>query len=62
MRCSPRTLAYAVIGSFLDMLGLAIPSGVDSKGLPTSVLIPAPQGRDDVPGVGITVELLQKGG
>ncbi|KNH44816.1 glutamyl-tRNA amidotransferase [Pseudomonas lini] len=58
-----RTLAYTMIGSFLDMPGLAIPSGVDPQGLPTSVLISALQGRDDdVLGVGIAVELLQKNG
>lgn len=58
-----RTLAYTMIGSFLDMPGLAVPSGVDPQGLPTSVLISAPQGRDDdVLGIGIAVELLRKGG
>ena len=52
-----------MIGSFLDMPGLAVPSGVDSQGLPTSVLISAPQGRDDdVLSVGIAIERLTKSG
>lgn len=56
-----RTLAYTMIGSFLDMPGLAIPSGVDPQGLPTSVLISALQGHDDdVLGVGIAIERLQE--
>jgi Asp-tRNAAsn/Glu-tRNAGln amidotransferase A subunit and related amidases len=34
-------------GSLLDMPGVAMPSGVDGQGLPTSVLFSAPQGHDD---------------
>lgn len=54
-----QTLAYTMIGSFLDMPGVAIPSGSDLQGLPTSILISAPQGRDDeVLSVGLAVEML----
>ncbi|MER9503932.1 amidase family protein [Mesorhizobium sp. M0579] len=41
------TLSTTMIGSFLDMPGLAVPSGVDSDGLPTSVLLTAAFGCDD---------------
>ncbi|MDF2230961.1 amidase family protein [Albimonas sp. CAU 1670] len=34
------------IGSFLDLPGLAIPSGRDRAGLPTSFLLSAPRGED----------------
>lgn len=41
------TLSLTMIGSFLNMPGLAIPSGTDAEGLPTSMLFSLPQGRDD---------------
>lgn len=51
------TLSLTMIGSFLNMPGLAIPSGVDPQGLPTSALISAVQGRDDeVLALGLAVE------
>ncbi|MGV8889758.1 MAG: amidase family protein [Pseudomonas sp.] len=54
-----QTLAYTMIGSFLDMPGLAMPTGVDAQGLPTSILLSAPSGRDDdVLAIGLAVEHL----
>jgi aspartyl-tRNA(Asn)/glutamyl-tRNA(Gln) amidotransferase subunit A len=41
-------LRHTMPGSFLDMPGLALPSGVDEAGLPTSVLLCAPSGSDDM--------------
>jgi aspartyl-tRNA(Asn)/glutamyl-tRNA(Gln) amidotransferase subunit A len=41
------TLSLTMPGSLLDMPGVAMPSGVDGQGLPTSVLFSAPQGHDD---------------
>lgn len=41
------TLALTMPGSLLDMPGVAMPSGVDEQGLPTSLLICAPRGHDD---------------
>ena len=41
------TLSLTMPGSLLDMPGVAMPSGVDRQGLPTSVLFSAPQGHDD---------------
>ncbi len=42
-----QTLSITMIGSLLDMPGLALPSGYDDEGLATSVLISATQGKDD---------------
>lgn len=42
-----QTLSLTMIGSLLDMPGVAVPSGTDPAGLPTSVLFSAPQGHDD---------------
>ena len=42
-----QTLSITMIGSLLDMPGLALPSGYDYEGLATSVLISATQGEDD---------------
>lgn len=39
-------LSMTMPGSLLDMPGLALPSGVDERGAPTSVLLSVPQGRD----------------
>lgn len=41
------TLSLTMIGSFLNMPGLAMPSGTDAEGLPTSILFSLPQGHDD---------------
>jgi aspartyl-tRNA(Asn)/glutamyl-tRNA(Gln) amidotransferase subunit A len=41
------TLSLTMIGSLLDMPGVALPSGRDSLGLATSVLVSATRGRDD---------------
>jgi aspartyl-tRNA(Asn)/glutamyl-tRNA(Gln) amidotransferase subunit A len=41
------TLALTMIGSFLNMPGLAMPSGTDVDGLPTSILFSLTQGQDD---------------
>ncbi|WP_372658505.1 amidase family protein, partial [Hydrogenophaga sp.] len=41
-----RALSMTMPGSFLDMPGLALPSGLDADGAPTSVLLSVPQGRD----------------
>ncbi|WCM48547.1 amidase family protein [Pseudomonas sp. WJP1] len=41
------TLSLTMIGSFLNMPGLAMPSGTDAQGLPTSMLFSLPQGHDD---------------
>lgn len=41
------TLSLTMPGSLLDMPGIAMPSGLDRQGLPTSVLFSAPQGHDD---------------
>ncbi|MDT4842170.1 hypothetical protein FQZ97_760610 [compost metagenome] len=36
-----------MVGSLLDMPGVAMPSGMDSEGLPTSVLFSMPRGQDE---------------
>lgn len=41
------TLAITMIGSLLDMPGVAMPSGLDDDGLPTSVLFCCVTGEDD---------------
>jgi aspartyl-tRNA(Asn)/glutamyl-tRNA(Gln) amidotransferase subunit A len=43
-----KTVRNTAIGNFLDWCGVAIPSGVDSEGMPTSLLLSAPHGRDAV--------------
>lgn len=42
-----QTLRLTMIGSLLDMPGVAMPSGVDAQGLPTSTLFSMTQGKDD---------------
>lgn len=42
-----QTLNLTMIGSLLDMPGIAMPSGVDAQGLPTSMLFSLTQGQDD---------------
>jgi aspartyl-tRNA(Asn)/glutamyl-tRNA(Gln) amidotransferase subunit A len=39
-------LRHTMPGSFLDMLGIAMPSGHDFAGLPTSVLLSCRRGGD----------------
>ena len=41
-----RRCATRCVGNFLDWCGVAIPSGVDKDGMPTSLLLSAPHGRD----------------
>jgi hypothetical protein len=41
------TLRLTMIGSFLDSPGVALPTGVDDDGLPTSMLLSLPRGEDD---------------
>lgn len=41
------TLRLTMPGSLLDMPGIALPSGFDAAGLPTSLLLAAPSGADD---------------
>ena len=41
-----RTLRNTMLGNFLDWCGVAIPSGVDADGMPTSILLSATHGRD----------------
>ena len=41
-----KTLRNTMLGNFLDWCGVAIPSGVDSQGMPTSFLLSATHGRD----------------
>ncbi len=41
------TLRNTMLGNFLATCGLALPSGRDAKGLPTSILFSAPWGADE---------------
>jgi aspartyl-tRNA(Asn)/glutamyl-tRNA(Gln) amidotransferase subunit A len=41
-----KTLRNTALGNFLDWCGVAIPSGVDGEGMPTSLQFLAPHGRD----------------
>ena len=41
-----KTLRNTSLGNFLDWCGVAIPSGVDAEGMPTSFLLSATHGRD----------------
>ncbi len=43
-----KTLKNTVPGNFLATCGLALPSGRDAKGLPTSILFSAPWGSDEM--------------
>jgi len=45
-RENAKTLRNTMLGNFLDWCGVAIPSGVDRDGLPTSLLLSATHGRD----------------
>jgi len=46
-RVNLQTLAMTMLGSFLDTPAIAMPSGTDTDGLPTSVQIMRAQGDDD---------------
>jgi aspartyl-tRNA(Asn)/glutamyl-tRNA(Gln) amidotransferase subunit A len=46
-RTNLQVLLLTMPGNFLDMPGLAMPSGTDSDGHPTSVLLSTGSGRDD---------------
>ena len=41
-----KTLRNTSVGNFLDWCGVAIPSGNDAEGMPTSFLLSATHGRD----------------
>ena len=41
------TLRNTALGNFLRTCGLALPSGRDAQGLPTSILFSAPGGEDE---------------
>jgi aspartyl-tRNA(Asn)/glutamyl-tRNA(Gln) amidotransferase subunit A len=41
-----KALRNTMIGNFLDLCGLALPSGTDERGLPTGLLLSAPGGDD----------------
>jgi len=41
-----KTLRNTSLGNFLDWCGVAIPSGFDAEGMPTSLLLSATHGRD----------------
>lgn len=43
-----KTLRNTLLGNFLATCGLALPSGRDAKGLPTSILFSAPGGADEM--------------
>ena len=45
-RVNALTLRNTMLGSYLDLPGLALPSGADGDGLPTSLLLSAPAGED----------------
>jgi aspartyl-tRNA(Asn)/glutamyl-tRNA(Gln) amidotransferase subunit A len=42
-----RTLRNTMLGNFLDLCGLAIPSGITPSGMPASILFSLPAGEDD---------------
>lgn len=44
--CNLATLRLTMAGSLLDMPGVALPSGIDGQGLPTSLLLAACSGQD----------------
>ena len=45
-RTNAKTLRNTMLGNFLDWCGVAIPSGTDADGMPTSILLSAPHGHD----------------
>jgi aspartyl-tRNA(Asn)/glutamyl-tRNA(Gln) amidotransferase subunit A len=53
------TLRNTMIGNFFDWCGLAIPSGSNADGMPTSVMLSAPHGKDSIIlGSGLSLENL----
>jgi aspartyl-tRNA(Asn)/glutamyl-tRNA(Gln) amidotransferase subunit A len=46
-RTNLQVLLLTMPGSFMDMPGVAMPSGTDAEGHPTSVLLSTGSGRDD---------------
>ena len=57
-----KTLRNTMIGNFLDWCGLAIPSGVDRDGMPTSVMLSGAHGHDaQLLGSGLALETLIRG-
>jgi aspartyl-tRNA(Asn)/glutamyl-tRNA(Gln) amidotransferase subunit A len=57
-----RAIHYTLPGNLFRMCGLALPSGTDSAGLPTSVQFLAPAGQDDrLLSSGIGIELALSG-
>jgi aspartyl-tRNA(Asn)/glutamyl-tRNA(Gln) amidotransferase subunit A len=52
-----KTLRNTMIGNFFDWCGLAIPSGTNVDGMPTSVMLSAPHGKDSlILGSGLSLE------
>jgi aspartyl-tRNA(Asn)/glutamyl-tRNA(Gln) amidotransferase subunit A len=45
-RSNAQTLRNTMLGNFLDWCGVAIPSGADADGMPTSILLSATRARD----------------
>ncbi|QJP16899.1 glutamyl-tRNA amidotransferase [Starkeya sp. ORNL1] len=61
-RVNLASLSLTMIGSLLDMPGIALPSGTGEAGLPTSILFSLPSGEDDrllAAGLAIEVALRQ---
>ena len=57
-----KTLRNTMLGNFLDWCGVALPSGRDGDGMPTSFLISAPHGHDDAAlSVALTAEPYVRG-
>jgi aspartyl-tRNA(Asn)/glutamyl-tRNA(Gln) amidotransferase subunit A len=57
-----KNLRNPMLGNFLDLCGLALPTGRDAQGLPTSILISAPGGADArLMSAGLAVEPLLAG-
>ena len=55
-------LRNTMLGNFLGLCGLAMPSGRDGRNLPTSILFSAPRGRDDaLLGLGLEIDRLLAG-
>jgi aspartyl-tRNA(Asn)/glutamyl-tRNA(Gln) amidotransferase subunit A len=56
-RTNVLALQNTTLGNMLDLCGLALPSGTNQGGMPTSILLSAPHGRDDaLLGSGLSVE------
>jgi aspartyl-tRNA(Asn)/glutamyl-tRNA(Gln) amidotransferase subunit A len=54
-----KTARNTMVGNFLDWCGVAMPSGYDAEGMPTSLLLSARHGRDtDALSAALTVEAL----